>query len=99
MLNRLESAAPDNGILMSYETYAHAKDLVEVEELESITMKGVKREIKVYSILNTLELEHQHKEDNAQRKSTKFINVNEDYIVLSLELEAFSIFRKNKLRN
>ena len=44
---RLESAAPDNGILMSYETYAHAKDLVEVEELESITMKGVKREIKV----------------------------------------------------
>ena len=48
---RLESAAPDNGILMSYETYAHAKDLVEVEELESITMKGVKREIKVFSIL------------------------------------------------
>ena len=52
---RLESAAPDNGILMSYETFAHAKDLVQVEELESITMKGVKREIKVYSIIHILE--------------------------------------------
>ena len=67
---RLESAAPDNGILMSYETYAHAKDLVQVEELESITMKGVKREIKVYSIIHTLE----HVEESQKGKEEHFNN-------------------------
>ena len=39
---------------MSYETYAHAQDLIEVEQLESISMKGVNREIKVFSVLNEL---------------------------------------------
>ena len=29
---RLESAAEANGILMSYETYAHVQDMVEVEQ-------------------------------------------------------------------
>ena len=48
---RLEAAAPSDGILMSYESYAHAQDLVEVEELNSITMKGINREIKVFSVV------------------------------------------------
>ena len=39
---------------MSYETYAQAQDLIEVEQLESISMKGVNREIKVFSVLNEL---------------------------------------------
>ena len=47
---RLESAAEANGILMSYETYAHVQDMVEVEQKEAIKMKGINREIKVYSI-------------------------------------------------
>ncbi len=51
---RLESSAESGGILMSYETYAHAQDLIEVEQLESISMKGVNREIKVFSVLNEL---------------------------------------------
>ncbi len=51
---RLEASAPSGGILMSYETYAHAQDMIEVEQLESISMKGVKREIKVFSVLNRL---------------------------------------------
>ena len=49
---RLEAAAPSDGILMSYESYAHAQDLVEVEELNSITMKGINREIKVFSVIS-----------------------------------------------
>ena len=48
---RLEAAAPSDGILMSYESYAHAQDLVDVEELNSITMKGISREIKVFSVI------------------------------------------------
>ena len=49
---RLESSADPNGILMSFETYAHAQDLVKVEERESIKMKGINRDIKVLSVIN-----------------------------------------------
>tara|TARA_Y100001935_G_scaffold216783_1_gene188626 strand:- start:88 stop:1650 length:1563 start_codon:yes stop_codon:yes gene_type:complete len=49
---RLEAAAPSDGILLSYESYAHAQDIVEVEELSSITMKGINREIKVFSVIS-----------------------------------------------
>ena len=51
---RLEAAAPSDGILMSCESYAHAQDLVEVDELNSITMKGINREIKVFSVIRDL---------------------------------------------
>ncbi len=48
---RLEASADVNGILMSYETYAHAKDMVEVEERETLKMKGITREIKVFAVI------------------------------------------------
>ena len=48
---RLEGNADSNGILMSYETYAHAQDMIEVEEREAIKMKGISREIKVFSVI------------------------------------------------
>ena len=48
---RLEAGADSSGILMSYETYAHSQDLVEVEERAAIKMKGIHREIKVYSVV------------------------------------------------
>ena len=35
---------------MSYETYAHAKDMVEIENREAIKMKGINREIKVVAV-------------------------------------------------
>ena len=85
---RLESAAPDNGILMSYETYAHAKDLVQVEELESITMKGVKREIKVYSILNTLEpLEHSQPEEEVHLNNQVRVSLEERLVKLEKQVK------------
>ncbi len=85
---RLESAAPDNGILMSYETYAHAKDLVEVEELESITMKGVKREIKVYSILNTLQpQEHTQLEEEVHLNNEVRVSLEERLVKLEKQVE------------
>ena len=48
---RLEASADANGILMSYETYAHAQDLISVEEREAIKMKGISRDIKVLSVV------------------------------------------------
>ena len=48
---RLEANADANGILMSYETYAHAQDMIQVKERDSIKMKGISREIKVFSVI------------------------------------------------
>ena len=47
---RLEANAKAGGILLSYETYAHAQDMIEAEEQDTIEMKGISREIKVFSI-------------------------------------------------
>ena len=52
---RLEANATAGGILMSYETFAHVQDLVKVRELESIKMKGINREIKIFSVLSRFE--------------------------------------------
>ena len=57
---------------MSYETYAHAQDLIEVEQLNSISMKGVKREIKVFSVLNEI-----RQRNNRKESSNKIKNVPE----------------------
>ena len=48
----LKAAAEADGILMSYETYAHVQDIIEVEEKPSVKMKGINREIKVLSVLS-----------------------------------------------
>ena len=69
---RLEASAQPGGILMSYETYAHAQDLIEVEQLNSISMKGVKREIKVFSVLNEI-----RQKNNIKESSHKIKNVPE----------------------
>ena len=68
---RLEASAQPGGILMSYETYAHAQDLIEVEQLNSISMKGVKRQIKVFSVLNEI------RQKNIKESSHKIKNVPE----------------------
>ena len=78
---RLESAADANGILMSYETYAHAQDMVDVEERQAIKMKGINREIKILSVVgrktkipSKLEAhsprEMENKNDHSNRTST-----------------------------
>ena len=66
---RLEASAQPGGILMSYETYAHAQDLIEVERLNSISMKGVKREIKVFSVLNQIRQRNKIKESSHKIKN------------------------------
>ena len=48
---RLEANAPVGGILLSYDTYAHVQDMIEVEQLKAIRMKGIGRDIKVFSVL------------------------------------------------
>ena len=62
---RLESVAEVNGLYMSYETYAHVQDMVEVEQKEAIKMKGINRDIRIYSVRGRKE------EGKEQTKVTK----------------------------
>ena len=52
--SRLESVADVNGLFLSYETYVHVQDMVIVEQKEAIKMKGINREIKIYSVKNRI---------------------------------------------
>jgi class 3 adenylate cyclase len=52
---RLEAQADPGGILMSYETYALVRDIVDAEELPSIEAKGIRREIRPFALRNFLE--------------------------------------------
>ncbi len=47
---RLESGADANGILISYEAYAHAQGMIEVEQRKTIKMKGISRKINVFAV-------------------------------------------------
>ena len=62
----MEAAAPSDGILTSYESYAHVQDLVEVEELNSVTMKGINRVIKVFSVIRDFKLKKLAKDEVEQ---------------------------------
>lgn len=53
MAARLESIAEPGGIVMSYETYAHARDLIDAEALEPQRFKGISREITPYRVIRT----------------------------------------------
>ena len=47
---RLEAAAEPGGIVMSYETYAHVRDMVAAEAMPPMRFKGISREIIPYAI-------------------------------------------------
>jgi adenylate cyclase len=48
---RLEANADPGGMLISYETYALVKDLVSVDERQSVRMKGIDREIRTFAVI------------------------------------------------
>lgn len=47
---RLQSIAPAGGIMLSYETYANVRDMVDAEAGEQISMKGISRPIVPYLV-------------------------------------------------
>jgi class 3 adenylate cyclase len=47
---RLEASAPPGGIVMSYETYALVRDLVEAEPGDPMRFKGIPREVVPYAV-------------------------------------------------
>jgi class 3 adenylate cyclase len=52
---RLESACAPSEILISYETYAHVKDLIHCEERDEISVKGIARPVSTYQVVDLRE--------------------------------------------
>ena len=88
---RLEVSADPNGILMSYETYAHAQDMVEVEEREAINMKGINRKIKIFSIIHRKDQEKikdSHIKDKfTESESSQLEQLKKDMQVMNEKIE------------
>jgi len=51
---RLEANADPGGILMSYETYALVKDMVETTEREPLHVKGIRRKVRPFAVTSIL---------------------------------------------
>ena len=88
---RLEAAGEAGGILMSYETYAHVQDMVEVEEKESVKMKGINREIKVFSVLKRSTSKQRKKIVSSKDKINK---ASYDHKIKEIKNDLFSLQKK-----
>ena len=55
LTQRLESNSDIDGILISHETYSNTKEVIDVVEKETITMKGITRKIQTYNVLGLKE--------------------------------------------
>jgi adenylate cyclase len=74
---RLEAQADPGGILMSYETYALVRDIVDADELPSIEAKGIRREIRPFALRNFLEpINRGH-----------FINIDQEGLSVRIDLD------------
>ena len=85
---RLEAGAKPGGILIPYETYAHSQDMIEVEEQETIQMKGINREIKVFSVQSRTRRQTIEKSINKHKKidlseTTELDKMRKDILLLS----------------
>ncbi len=88
---RLEAAGEAGGILMSFETYAHVQDMIEVEEKESVKMKGINREIKVFSVLKRRTSKQRKKIVSSKDKTNK---ASYDHKIKEIKNDLFSLQKK-----
>jgi adenylate cyclase len=55
LASHLESAADPNGILMSFETYAMVRDLVEAEERPPFQAEGIRKKVRPFAVKGILD--------------------------------------------
>jgi PAS domain S-box-containing protein len=82
---RLESACPQEQILISYETYAHVKDEIYCEEYENIHVKGITHPVSTYKVIDL------HENLSVFEKSIKTSTEN-----FQLEINAKSMSKKEQ---
>ena len=77
---RLENQADPGGILVSYETYALVRDMVEAEEQPSIEAKGIRREIRPFALRHFLD----------EAKRDRLIQCERDGVSIRIDLDQLS---------
>ena len=85
---RLQSIAPAGGIMLSYEAYAHVKDVVEASAAPAIRMKGISREVVPYLVERPLE----------DAESQTLIKETDDGLSLELDVSGMDAARAARLR-
>lgn len=85
---RLQSSAPPDGIVVSYETYALVSDIVSARALPPTSMKGISREVVPYLIEGPLEAE----------SGAPIINEHGDGVDFYLNMEKMDAERTEKVR-
>ena len=76
----LEQQADPGGILLSYETYALVRKVVEAEELPSIEAKGIRRDIRPFALRNFLD----------EAKPDRIIECDLDGLSIRIDLDRLS---------
>ncbi|MGI9394075.1 MAG: adenylate/guanylate cyclase domain-containing protein [Boseongicola sp.] len=84
---RLESIAEPGGIVLSYETYAHVRDIISATPLEPVAFKGIAREVVPYQI----KFEEPEPSANAVQEA-------QDGTRLTVDLKAMDESTRQKLR-
>ena len=77
---RLEGQADPDGILLSHETFALVRDIVEAEERPPMEAKGIRREIRPFALVNFLD----------QSGEDRFIRCNRDGVSIRIDLKNLS---------
>jgi len=75
---RLEGNADPDGILMSYETYSLVKDLIDAEERGAIQAKGIRKEVRAFSVLNIME---------GIKSESRFLKQEQDGLYVLIDLD------------
>lgn len=80
---RLEGACEPGEILLSYETYAHVKDLIDCEEREAIKVKGIAAPVTTYQVLDLFE--NMDSGTRPIRANLPFFNLEMDFSKMNLD--------------
>jgi len=86
---RLQSIAPAGGIMLSYETYAHVRDLIDAEAGEPISMKGISRPVVPYLVRGV----------RGELKADSVITEQDEGLSLTLDTTGMDPAKAERLRN
>ena len=86
---RLQAIAPAGGIVLSYETFAHVKDMVDARPMEQISIKGISRAIIPYKVDRT---------HTGVEATATVISENEDGLSLKLDVSGLDAAKAARLR-
>ena len=86
---RLQAIAPAGGIVLSYETFAHVKDMVDARPMEQISIKGISRAIIPYKVDRTR---------TGVEATATVISENEDGLSLKLDVSGLDAAKAARLR-